>query len=684
MLRELRIRPPWGALHGVANQQGVDFDELWITLWGLAIHLRTGDTDPRLELRRSGRPVEAISVHVVDDATIWQLVRGLSVATAGPPAELRLVLGEGPCAEPPVPPEVVASSTSIDRGDVVYRWDDERTARSEGQALCRIFARLCAWLTGNPDGTVASIELLDPEEARRAVVSGPCVAFDESTTLHAKMFATAAAHPDRIAVRAADGALTYAELAARTRAVAQRLRAAGVGRGDRVGIVARRGLPLPIGLFGIMTAGAAYVPLDPTYPAARLRDMIRIARVSAVLSSVPVPGLETPIIDVGELEGGGAHALEPLDEGRSEDLCYIIFTSGSTGLPKGVMVSHRSVINRLSWMQARYPLGAEDVVLQKTPEIFDVSVWELFWWSHVGASMYSMPPGHERFPLAIAEAVARSRATVMHFIPSVLDPFLIHLERQGGQQRIASVRRVFCSGEALSSATVRRFWRVLGSNGTGLTNLYGPTEATVDVTYYDCPPHGQPLPRIPIGRPIHNTRLHVLRHGHPVPVGAAGTLFVAGACLARGYASAPEQTAAVFIQEPGSDELMYDTGDLVRWNDDGQLEFLGRCDAQVKISGMRVEPEEIEQVGREHPVVDDCAIAISGCGSSLVRLSAIVVTQASITGAELRAHFASRLPPHMVPMQCLRVHALPRTPSGKLDRRRLADPVFLKDHATPM
>ncbi len=708
MLHEKQICIQYIDLLDVAKQRDVDVDLLIAVLWGLVIYFRTGDTEPRLELCRSSHcVVETITVHVVEDASIWQLVRNLSMTNAVEGIKHRLVFGKCNFDEPHRHVEVMVNNASNCASELICRWNDDFMDPFEGHALCSIYSRLCAWFSKNLDDTIASIELLNSEEARKAMVCGPKVEFDRLATLHSQMYASAEAHPNRIAIRTAESTMTYAELSARTRVVAQQLRVAGVRRGDRIGIIAQRSLYMPIGLFGILAAGAAYVPLDLKCPTARLHDMIRIARVSMILSSGSIPELDTAITDLSELlpntglklvkVGSSCKPMKSatqllgdevmgnwINESKSEDLCYIIFTSGSTGVPKGVMVSHRSVNNRLHWMQGRYPITPEEIVLQKTPAVFDVSVWELFWWSQVGASVYLIPPGHERFPLAIIEAIAKSRATVAHFIPSVIDPFLIYLERHGGQQRILSLRRVFCSGEALSCATVSRFWRIFGVDRIGLTNLYGPTEATVDVTYYDCMPQERPQSRIPIGLPIQNTRLHVLRHGYPVPVGATGTLFVAGECLARGYANAPEQTKAAFVPEIYGKEVMYNTGDQVRWNDEGQLEFLGRCDGQIKISGMRVEPEEIEQIGREHPIVEDCAIAISGYGSNLVRLTAIVVAKEQIAGMQLRDHFASRLPPHMVPIECRLAKTLPRTLSGKIDRLHLADPTYLEDHTTQM
>lgn len=673
---ELTSRP-WAGLWAAADHRGVDREAVFIRLWALAIYYRTGDDRPRFQLCRGvDGAVERVEVAITGDATLWTLSVDRLPRCAEEPCDHRLVIGPAPPHPLRAIAELVVSQAPLASNDVRCAWASDA---DEGLALGLLVERLGGWLSDHPDSVVAAIELMPPGEAGVAGVAGEEVEFDASATLHGLMFATATTVPDRIALQTTGGSLSYGELARRVRQVVRRLRRDGVKRGDRVGIIAHRSLAFPVALFGIMAAGAAYVPLDADAPAARLQEMIRLAGVSLVLTEGPAHSLDVR----QQILEDSWWTDDTVDEGRgdpessAEDLAYIIFTSGSTGVPKGVMVSHRSVVNRLHWMQRRYPLFPDDVVLQKTPAVFDVSVWELFWSSQVGATLYLIPPGHERFPMAIAEAISQAQATVMHFIPSMLEPFLNHLERQGGARPVVSLRQVFCSGEALLSATVRRFARILGQSGARLTNLYGPTEATVDVTYYDCPLDRDPPARIPIGRPIQNTRLQVLRHGRAVPVGVAGTLFVSGVCVARGYVSSPAQTQAVFVPDLEGDGLMYDTGDLVRWTRDGQLEFLGRCDAQIKIAGMRVEPEEIEQVAREHPGIDDCAIAVFGYGTNLVRLCAVLVSAGVLLESELREHFAARLPMHMVPGQYVRVAALPRTASGKLDRRRLATPEFL-------
>ena len=273
--------------------------------------------------------------------------------------------------------------------------------------------------------------------------------------------------------------------------IAQLLRAKGIDRDECVAVIVPRWPELLVAIHGILRAGAAYVPIDPGYPAMRVRTIIEESGARIIVAG---PGFAEMADELGVDRVApiiaGADPVEPV--ASPDDLAYVIYTSGSTGRPKGVMVEHRSVIDRLRWMQRRYPLRADDVVLQKTPVTFDVSVWELMWWAMAGASVALLEPGGERDPRKIIGAVERHRVTVMHFVPTMLGPFLDQLEDPpDSMHRLTSLRTVFCSGEALTPTLVERFNRVFGGIGVPrLVNLYGPTEATVDVSYFDCPRSG--------------------------------------------------------------------------------------------------------------------------------------------------------------------------------------------------
>ncbi|MEU1022875.1 AMP-binding protein, partial [Streptomyces sp. NPDC005904] len=389
------------------------------------------------------------------------------------------------------------------------------------------------------DRPLAEVPLLGDAEraALLALGSGPVTDFSAHTTLHALFEQQAAITPDRPAVLAQDPAqsLTFARLDGWANHIARRLRDDGVDVGDRVAVLAERGPQLVAAVLGVLKAGGAYVPVDPSHPAERVRFLLTDSGAKTVLLGSTVPdslvGDAAPVRRLDATPRTSPAPPGPL--GGPHDLAYVIYTSGSTGQPKGVQVEHRSVVNRLEWMQRAYPVGEGDVLLQKTPTTFDVSVWELFWWAITGAGLALLPPRGERDPAAILRTVEAHRVSVAHFVPSMLGPFLDLLEEDPARvDAIASLRLVFCSGEALTPAQVTRFNRAFTAAGTRaprLVNLYGPTEATVDVTCYDCPGDaGEEVRRVPIGRPIDNIRLYVVgAHGDLQPAGVAGELCVA-------------------------------------------------------------------------------------------------------------------------------------------------------------
>ncbi|MDQ1355127.1 MAG: hypothetical protein QG657_5437, partial [Acidobacteriota bacterium] len=414
--------------------------------------------------------------------------------------------------------------------------------------------------------------------------------------------------------------------------------------------------------------GGAYLPIDPGSPQERIDYMLKDsgARVLINKSEIRNPKFETnpnyqKINDQNKNQYFGAafvlnfehlnfDIVSNFDIRASNlipsNLAYIIYTSGSTGMPKGVMIEQRSVVNRLNWMQKAYPIGDGDVILQKTTFTFDVSVWELFWWSSRGACVYLLGTGEEKDPAAIVHAVTNYRVTTMHFVPSMLNVFLDFLENEGGAEavssRLRSLRKVFASGEALGPVQVERFYRLFGkggANGAKLINLYGPTEATVDVSYFDCVPD-EKYERIPIGKPIDNINLYVLDKSlHLQPVGVVGELYIAGVGLARGYLNRPELTAEKFIrsfagvkgglfQKPPL--VAYKTGDLARWLRDGNIEYLGRIDHQVKIRGFRIELGEIENRLLAEPAVKDAVVMARIDPSGDKQLAAYVVPDETV------------------------------------------------------
>ena len=371
---------------------------------------------------------------------------------------------------------------------------------------------------------------------------------------------------------------------------------------------------------------------------------------------------------------GADHNLEMMN--YPADLAYIIYTSGSTGKPKGVMIEHYSLVNRLNWMQRFYPIGIKDVILQKTPYTFDVSVWELFWWSITGAKVCFLKPDGEKEPEVIVAAIEKNQVTTMHFVPSMLTTFLGYIEHGVNPARLKSLKQVFASGEALNSQQVLKFNQLLyTTNGTKLHNLYGPTEATVDVSYFDCST-GAELSTIPIGKPIDNIQMYILNAGNQLqPIGVPGELHIAGDGLARGYLKQPELTAAKFVPNPfRPGKRMYKTGDLARWMVDGNIEYLGRIDNQVKVRGFRIELGEIESELLTHPEVKETVVVAREERDGNKYLCAYLVLEKDLPVMEFREHLSRNLPEYMIPSYFIRLEKIPLTQSGKVDRKALPEP----------
>ncbi|MEU5431384.1 amino acid adenylation domain-containing protein [Streptomyces olivoreticuli] len=573
-----------------------------------------------------------------------------------------------------------------DDTDLRIDLDYARDVFDEDFPVEAVAAHLHALITGGveqEDRPAVTLPVLSDAERAGLTTTGqgPLVPYASDRTLHDLVEEQAARTPDRVAI-AADGTsagLTYAELDARANQLARALRAEGVRPDDRVAVLMRRAPRTLVALLGVLKSGGAYVPVDPGYPAERIEFLLQDSRAKVVLvagdSPEPQVAEDVRVLRVDDLLDGPEGPLEPV--ATSRNLAYVIYTSGSTGRPKGVMVEHHSVVNRLAWMQSRYPVGEGDVLLQKTPISFDVSVWELFWWAIEGAGLALLPVGGEKDPRGILDTLAGQRVTVMHFVPSMLGPFLDLLDDAPElRERAASLRYVFCSGEALPAARVEQFNRIFGGESAPkLVNLYGPTEATVDVSYFDCPADG-PVHRVPIGRPVDNTRLYVLdAHGGLQPVGVPGELCIGGVQVARGYLERPELTAEKFTDDPFTPGgRLYRTGDLARRLADGNIEYLGRIDGQVKIRGNRVELGEVQHHLAKVAGVRDAVVVDRTSPARGTHLVGYYVADEAIDPSRLRSELADNLPEFMIPALYVRIDAVPLTPNGKADRRALPAP----------
>ncbi|VVO19238.1 non-ribosomal peptide synthetase [Pseudomonas fluorescens] len=480
--------------------------------------------------------------------------------------------------------------------------------------------------------------------------------------------------PDAPALVFADEVLNYAQLNTRANRLAHKLIEQGVGPDTLVGIAVERSIEMVVGLLAILKAGGAYVPLDPEYPPERLRYMLEDSGVELLLSQshllAQLPrcsGGQTLVLDQSGDWLQGYSERNPQVAVAGENLAYVIYTSGSTGKPKGAGNRHSALTNRLCWMQQAYGLDSSDVVLQKTPFSFDVSVWEFFWPLMTGARLVVAAPGDHRDPARLVELINRERVSTLHFVPSMLQAFL----QDADVASCSGLKRIICSGEALPVDAQQQVFAKLPA--AGLFNLYGPTEAAIDVTHWTCVEE-EGRDSVPIGQPIANLGCYILDDNlEPVPVGVLGELYLAGAGLARGYHRRPALTAERFVVSPfGHGERFYRTGDLARYRSNGVIEYAGRIDHQVKLRGLRIELGEIEARLLEHENVREAAVLVVD-GKQLVAYL-VLNDEPQAWRDALAAHLQQHLPEYMVPVQWQVLPQMPLNPNGKLDRKALPKP----------
>jgi amino acid adenylation domain-containing protein len=536
----------------------------------------------------------------------------------------------------------------------------------------RIAGHLRTMLAGAldaPDTPIDELPLLPPDEYRRVVEEGhgTTVGYPPDATLVSLLAAQVARAPDAVAAVGPDGrALSYGELDGLSAALAARLAAAGVRRGDRVGVCLPRGLPMLVALLGVVRAGAAYVPVDPTHPAARRALILDAAAPAAVVT-------DSTLADLSTMDGTAPPPPGP------DDPAYVMFTSGSTGRPKGVVVPHRALTNLLLAMRDALDAGPGDVWLALTSTAFDISIVELFLPLVVGARTVVAPDGAGRDGAAVLGLVRAHGVTHVQATPSGWRMLLAGGFGADGPEPVVAL----AGGEALPPPLARD----LRARTARLVNVYGPTETTVWSTMDDLPASAgaanlpasagaanvpAPADAVTIGRPLANTRAYLLDPaGRPVPLGLPGELCLGGAGVADGYLGRPDLTAERFVPDPFAPGRIYRTGDLARVLPDGRLAFLGRLDGQVKIRGHRVEPGEIEARLLEYPGVSAAAVVARAADGEAELVGYVVPGADPPEPAALRAHLAATLPAAMVPGAWVLLDALPLTPNGKLDRAAL-------------
>ncbi|MFH9870306.1 amino acid adenylation domain-containing protein [Streptomyces lydicus] len=560
---------------------------------------------------------------------------------------------------------------------VVLRYD---SALFDAGTVTRLAGHLRTLLTEtahDPDRRVGELPMLTAAERHTLVESwtDTASAYPVDRRLDTVIAERAAARPDAVAVVDGGRQVTYRELDRRANRLAHHLRAAGVGREALVGIAVERSAEVVVAILGTLKAGAAYVPLDPEFPAQRLAAMLAESRPAVLLTQehllAGLPPTDATVVcvdrDLADVEAHPDGAPETV--GDAGDLAYVTYTSGSTGRPKGVMITHRSLYNIVTEAIRLYDLGPDSRMLQFYTMSFDGGVWEVFLTLASGATLVIADPEARQSPARLAEQLRAEAVTALTLPPAVAAVL--------DAAALPGVRSLGLAGDVLAPELAREWAR-----GRRLFNIYGPSEATLSVALHRVDPAASGR-RVPLGPPVPNTRFYVLDERLAVvPVGVTGELYLGGAGLGRGYLGRPDLTAQRFVADPFGPPgtRLYRTGDLVRWTAEGQLEFAGRVDNQVKIRGYRVEPAEVESALLRRPGVAEAAVVARDDGSGHKRLVGYVVADDAAAGdaapdtAALLRTLAGELPGYMVPSALVVLPALPLGPTGKVDVRALPAP----------
>ncbi|WP_133055378.1 non-ribosomal peptide synthetase, partial [Niastella koreensis] len=523
--------------------------------------------------------------------------------------------------------------------------------------LLEHFENLLASIVSAPATPIDQLQYLTAEEQQQLIYSfnDTAIAYPAEKTVIELFTQQAALTPAKTALVYGDARLTYDMLHRLSNRVGHYLREQyNIGADDLVAVQLERSEWQVICLLGVLKAGGAYVPIDPTYPQERIDYILADSNCKTVLDAAALHQLKDLLFNYDDTN------LTPV--GRSSNLMYVIYTSGSTGRPKGCMLEHRGVVNRLNWMWHHYGFNSDDIILQKTSFTFDVSVWELFLPLCFGASEVLCPPQDVASPEKLLSLISAEHITCLHFVPSMLNSFLSYgFEADALRNGMSPVTKVMASGEALTTATVERWYEQLQ---IPLHNLYGPTEASIDVTAYETSRGDQ---FIPIGRPIWNTQLYVLGAGGQLsPIGVQGEIGIGGDGLARGYLNNAALTAEKFVPHPfRKGEKIYLTGDLGYWQLDGTIVYTGRKDHQVKIRGYRIETGEIEHVLHQYSHINNAVVVARNGHDGEKELIAYVVSDAALDMAKLKNYLGKTLPQYMIPAHFVQLDAMPLNASGK-------------------
>ncbi|NOQ24724.1 MAG: amino acid adenylation domain-containing protein, partial [Bacteroidales bacterium] len=546
------------------------------------------------------------------------------------------------------------------------------------------FKELVKSFSGNSVQTISELNILTEAEKQQLLYefNDTRTDYPSDKSVYQLFEESARRFPKNIAVSTKNQSITYTDLWNRSDKLAKIIRSKGIHSGRVIGLMLDRSIEMIVGLMGVLKSGCCYLPLMPDMPISRFEYIMAESECNLVLTQTKYQEKLTThieIINLDVLESIPCFQQQKDVTRQPNDLAYIIYTSGTTGQPKGVPIENHSVVNRIMWMQKEYPIELNDVVMQKTPYTFDVSVWELFWWSFIGASVFMLEPEGEKDPVIIANTIDEHKINVMHFVPSMLEAFFNVISEDSPEFNLGSMKYVFSSGEVLKANQVKGFYDLFKENiNTKLVNLYGPTEATVDVSYFECK-RGIDFQNIPIGKPIDNIQLYILDKNtlNAKAIGVVGELMISGVGLSRGYLKQEKLTSEKFIEHPFiKGGRLYRTGDLTRWLPDGNIEFFGRIDSQVKIRGFRIELGEIESSILKYSGVKECVVLCREDQRGEKYLCAYVVIKSQENKVEqaLRIYLSGLLPDYMIPTYFVELAKIPLTSNGKIDRKSLPTP----------
>ena len=558
-----------------------------------------------------------------------------------------------------------------------FYYDRELVEARQITTLQEQFQQLLISAVQNSEAKISALKILSDRALKQLLVEFNQTQrkYPQDKCIHHLFEAQVRLTPNNIAVAFQAEQLTYQELNTRANQLAHYLQRLGIKPGDKVGLWVERSLWMIVGIMGILKAGAAYIPLDPSYPPQRLALIVEDIPMPILLTqqqlreSSTINHPQIVCLDTARSTIALESEANPLCQVWSDNLAYIIHTSGSTGKPKGVQINHQNLVHSTLARTQHYQTPPECFLLLSS-FAFDSSVAGIFWTITTGGKLYLPEEGVQKDVVQIIESIARQQVSHLLCLPSLYALVLEH----ANPEQLSHLRGVIVAGETCSVELVQRHLELVGA--TSLFNEYGPTEATVWSTVYDC--CNEPLGiSVPIGRPIANTQIYILNVDcHPVPVGAVGELYIGGEGIARGYFNRPDLTAQKFIPNPFREKLgtrLYKTGDLARYLPDGKIEFLGRGDNQVKIRGYRIELGEVENALNRHPAVNSLAVIASKNESGHNRLLAYLVSNSerSLCSKELSNFLQDKLPEYMIPSAFIELKTLPLLPNGKLDLKAL-------------